>query len=186
MVCQSNNITFIEREGAMRLVGVRLAIAVCGVGVLGAAAVADEAKLPERKAGLWELSTTMDEGLGPRDNKVTLCIDADMERNTVRASILEHEKQCSKYDVRREGEATVVDMSCQFASRHVVSRTEMTGDFQSAMLVKIESTTSGEHNGQSVAVKRTITQTGKYLGENCGDLIGGEAKGPDGVKVMVQ
>lgn len=170
----------------MRLVGVRLAIAGFGVGILGGVAVADDPRLPERKAGLWELATTMDEGLGPRDNKVTLCIDADMERNTVQASVVEHRQQCSKYDIRREGEATVVDMSCQFASRHVVSRTEMTGDFQSAMLVKIESTTSGEHKGQSVAVKRTITQAGKYLGENCGDLIGGEAMGSDGVKVMVQ
>jgi hypothetical protein len=37
-----------------------------------------------------------------------------------------------------------------------------------------------------VAVKWKITQTGKYLGAHCGDLVGGEARGPDGAKVMVQ
>lgn len=171
----------------MRVVGLRLVIA-CAVGLsaLSGAAGADETRLPERKAGLWELHTVMDEGLGPKDQTLTLCVDADMERNTVEASNAEHAKQCSKYEITRDGEKTVVDMSCQYASRHVKSRTEMTGDFQSALSVKIESTTSGEHNGQTVAVKRTITQTGKYLAEACGDLAGGEAMGSDGTRVMVQ
>jgi hypothetical protein len=150
------------------------------------AASAENARLPERKAGLWELSTTMDEGLGPKDQTMKLCIDADMERNTVTASAEEHARQCSKYDVVREGERTIVDMSCQFSSRQVVSHTEMSGDFQTAFQVKIESTTSGEHNQQSVSVKRTITQKGKYLGENCGDLVGGEAMGSDGSRILVQ
>jgi hypothetical protein len=147
---------------------------------------AEDARMPERKAGLWELATTMDEGLGPKDQTITMCIDADMERTTAAAAADEHGKQCSKHEIKREGENTVVDMSCQFASRHVVSRTEMSGDFKSAFQVKIESTTSGEHNSQTVSVKRTITQKGKYLGESCGDLVGGEAKGPDGSKVLVQ
>jgi hypothetical protein len=62
----------------------------------------------------------------------------------------------------------------------------MSCDFQTAMLVKIESTTSGMEKSQSISVKRTITQNGTYLGENCGDLQPGEAKSPDGTKVMVQ
>jgi len=147
---------------------------------------ATDAKLPERKAGLWEMFTTMDEGLGPKDQTITMCIDADMERTTAAGAAEEHGKQCSKHEIKREGEKTVVDMSCQFASRHVVSRTEMSGDFKTAFEVKIESTTSGEQSNRTVSVKRTITQKGKYLGESCGDLLGGEAKGPDGNKVLVQ
>lgn len=164
----------------------RVAVACSLTFLVSATVYAEDAKLPERKAGLWELSTTMDEGLGPKDQTMTMCIDADMERNTVAASDEEHTKQCSKYDVKRDGETVVVDMSCQYASRHVASHTEMSGDFQKSFLIKIESTTSGEHNSQSVSVKRTITQTGKYLNESCGDLMGGEAKGSDGTRVMVQ
>lgn len=167
----------------MRALGyglVAIGFAMCG------AVAADTAKLPERKAGLWELSTTMDEGLGPKDQTMKICIDADMERNTVNASADEHAKQCSKYEIKKEGAKTMVDMACQFASRHVVSHTEMTGDFQNAFNVKIESSTSGEHNKQSVTVKRTITQNGKYLGESCGDLVGGEAMGSDGSRMLVQ
>lgn len=172
----------------MRLTTARACVAAIGlVGMAGIAAqAADGARLPERKAGLWELKTTMDEGMGPKEQTLTMCVDADMERNTVNASDVEHKEQCTKYEIKREGEATVVDMSCQFASRHVASRTEMTGDFQSSLTVKIESTTSGEHNGQSVSVKRTITQLGKYLGASCGELSGGEAMGADGTRVMVQ
>jgi hypothetical protein len=162
-----------------------LALALLVAGTYSPAS-ADTARMPERKAGLWELSTTMDEGLGPKDQMLTMCIDAEMERTTVFASTEEHTKQCSKYDIKREGENTIVDMTCQFASRQVVSRTEMSGDFKNAFLVKIKSTTSGEHNSQSVSVKRTITQTGKYLGESCGDLVGGEAKGADGSRILVQ
>lgn len=171
----------------MRRAMVCVALAgMAGAWAVGGAAAADQPRLPERKAGLWELHTVMDEGLGPKDQTLTMCVDADMERLTVMASNDEHVKQCSTYEIKREGDKTVVDMSCQYASRFVKSRTEMTGDFQSALAVKIESTTSGDHNGQSVAVKRTITQTGKYLGANCGDLVGGEAKGADGSKILVQ
>lgn len=170
----------------MRFGTVRLALAWFAVGALSGAAVAENVSLPERKAGLWELTTSMDEGQGPVDRTLTMCVDADMERNTVIASLIEHKQQCSKYNISRDGEKTVVDMSCRFDARNVDSRTEMTGDFQKTLLVKIESTTSGDHRGQSVAVKRTITQTGRYLGESCGDLVGGEAMSSDGTRVMVQ
>jgi hypothetical protein len=185
MVRAGNDITLNMGSLAMRAAWLGLVIA--GVCVVARPVLADEAvKIPERKAGLWELTTTMDEGLGPKDQTLTMCVDADMEKNTVASSLHEHDKQCTKHEVKKEGDKTVVEMSCQFASRHVVSRTEMSGDFQTSLGVRIESTTSGDHNGQTVAVKRTITQTGKYLGESCGDLAGGEAKGPDGSKVMVQ
>ena len=144
-------------------------------------------ELPQRKAGLWELKTVMDEGdKGPRNESLTMCVEAEMERNTVRASIEEHKSNCTKYSVTREGGMTKVDAACDYNGRHVDSVTEMSGDFQTAMLVKIESTTSGMEKSQSITVKRTITQNGKYLGESCGDLEPGEAKSPDGTKVMVQ
>lgn len=148
--------------------------------------LADDARMPERKAGLWQMATTMDEGLGPVTQDLTMCIDAGMERTTVAASADEHGKQCKRYEITRQGETTVVEMDCQFASRQVVSKTELSGDFKTTFMVKIESKTSGEHNSQSVSVKRKISQSGKFLGEDCGDLAGGEAKAPDGTRIMVQ
>lgn len=37
-----------------------------------------------------------------------------------------------------------------------------------------------------VPIKRTITQTGRYMSETCKDLQPGEARAPDGSKIMVQ
>jgi hypothetical protein len=62
----------------------------------------------------------------------------------------------------------------------------MSGDFQSAFTVKIDSTTSGIQDAQSISVKRTIEQQGKFLGDSCGELKAGEAMGSDGSKMMVQ
>ncbi len=58
--------------------------------------------LPERKAGLWDLKTVMDEGNGPREHAFKLCIDESMEKNTVKASLADHKANCTKYDVTSE------------------------------------------------------------------------------------
>jgi hypothetical protein len=62
----------------------------------------------------------------------------------------------------------------------------MSGNFQDAFTVKIDSTTSGIQDSQTVSIKRVIEQQGKYLGESCGDLKAGEAMGSDGTKILVQ
>ncbi len=146
----------------------------------------EAADLPLRKAGHWEIKTTMDEGMGPREQTLTMCIDADMERNTAAASKKQHADNCTLYEIKKSGDDTVVDAACLFDGRKVESKTHMSGDFEHAFNISIESTTSGSEHGQSVSVKRTITQDGKYLGQDCGGLQAGEAMGSDGHKIMVQ
>jgi len=151
------------------------------------AASDDAVTLPERKAGLWELKTVMDEGNGPRDQTMKLCIDAQMEKNTVRSSVAEHKANCSTYNVKTGNGSTTVDSDCLYNQRQVMSTTTMSGDFQTAFEIKIQSTTSDpEKKNQSVVIKRTITQLGKYLGDACGDLKPGEAQSADGTRILVQ
>jgi len=146
-----------------------------------------QATLPERKAGLWELKTVMDEGNGPHDQTMKLCIDGQMEKNTVSASVLEHKANCSSYDIKSGSGATEVNSDCLYNGRKVTSTTTMSGDFKSAFEIKIQSTTTEpEQKAQSVVVKRTITQLGKYVGESCGDLKAGEAEAADGTRILVQ
>jgi hypothetical protein len=169
-----------------RLATLSFALLAAAFFVASASSGALAQELPLRKAGLWELATVMDEGRGPRDQKLNMCIDDAMERTTAAASLAEHKANCARYDIKQEGGTTVVDADCAFGSS-VQSRTEMSGDFKTSFQVKIESTTINSNSqGQSVPVKRTITQTGTYLGESCGDLQPGEAMGPDGAKVAVQ
>lgn len=156
------------------------------LGLQAAAQAQVAADLPVRKAGRWELKTVMDEGLGPREQTLTMCVDAEMERKAVAGSAAEHKESCSKYEVVKSDGKVVVDAVCKMRERDIESHTEMTGDFQKAFAVRIESTTSGMNGSQSVSVKRTITQDGTYVGESCGDLQAGEAVGANGVKIMVQ
>ena len=150
-------------------------------------AFADDAtQVPLRKAGKWEMKTVMDEGFGPREQVLTMCVDADMERNTAQSSEMSHKQNCTKYEVKREGDTTTVDSACVFKGRNVESLTEMSGDFASKFKVVIKSRTWGTEHGQSISINRTITQNGTYLGESCGELKAGEAMGTDGHKIMVQ
>lgn len=143
--------------------------------------------LPTRKAGLWELKTVMDEGNGPRDQTLKICIDDRMEANTVAASIADHKANCSKYDIKTENGATVADGDCIYNRRQVVSRTEMSGDFKTGFSIKITSTTTdADAKEKTIVIKRSITQTGTYLSDSCGELGAGEAMGSDGSKISVQ
>jgi hypothetical protein len=148
---------------------------------------ADENTLPARKPGLWELKTVMDEGNGPRDQTLKMCIDERMEQNTVAASLADHKANCAKYDIKVADGVTTAEGECTYNGRLVISHTEMKGDFKSAFEIKIKSSTSDpEAKEQSIIIKRDITQSGSYLGESCGDLKAGEAMGPDGKKLAVQ
>lgn len=163
---------------------------VCATVLLAATAAltihASEATLPLRKAGKWEQKTLMDEGGKKHEQTLTICIDAEMERNTAAASAAEHKSRCSKYDVKQDGTNFVVEATCNMNNRDVESRTEMSGDFEKTFNVKITSTTSGIQDTQTIAIPRVIEQHGTYLGESCGDLKAGEAMGSDGTKLMVQ
>lgn len=168
----------------------RSATILCVGGLLTAVlpfAAARCAELPQRKAGLWEMTTVMDEGGGPKEQVLTMCIDAEMERNTVQASLAEHKSNCSRYDITRSGEKTLVDMDCEFSKARISGKTEMAGDFQGSFTVTIESTTARTgDNAQTVTIKRSIKQVGRYVGNACGDLKPGEAQAPDGTKILAQ
>lgn len=151
---------------------------------------AEDADLPLRKAGLWEVHTSIDEGQGARNQRLTMCIGEQMERDSVRASTMENRSGCSKYEIKKSSDETTVDAFCVYDERQVTNHTEMRGDFKTAFSVKVVSTTAGKapraQGGQPVNVHRTIVQEGKYLGESCGELKAGEATTTDGHKVIVQ
>ncbi|MBS0232142.1 MAG: DUF3617 family protein [Proteobacteria bacterium] len=159
------------------------------LGTAGMPAFGDNAgvTLPERKAGLWELRTQMDEGKGAHDQTMKLCVDAKMEKDTVLASIADHKENCSTYNIKASDDHTVVDADCLYNGRKVVSTTNMSGDFQSTFAIDIKSTTTDpSETRQDAAIKREITQLGKFVGESCGDLKPGEAEATDGSRIQVQ
>lgn len=164
-------------------------IAVCLVVAIAQTILVTEAKageIPTRKGGLWEQKTTMDQGNGPQDHTLTICIDDGMEKQTAAASLKQHKENCAKYEIKSTDGKTEVQAECVFNKRPVKSTTKMTGDFESNFNIKIESRTTLEDGGQSRILTRKINQIGKYLGDDCGELKPGEAMGSNGDKIMVQ
>lgn len=161
-----------------------LASAACFAPVAVAAETAD---LPKRQAGKWKLNTEMDEGRGPISQVLTMCITDELEAGTVAAAQKEHQSNCSRYEVKRDGDKTLVEAECAYAVDKVTSSTEMSGDFKTAFSVKIATTTITQPpSGNQIKRERKINQTGEYLGADCGDIKPGEAVSEDGSRVMVQ
>jgi len=147
----------------------------------------DAGGLPQRQPGKWKLSTEMDEGRGAIKQALTMCITAEMEKATADKAVSEHRSNCSRYDVKNDGETTVVEAECAYAVDRVISRTEMSGDFKKAFEVKIVTTTLTQPpGGNALTRERKITQVGEHLGSDCGDIQPGEAVADDGSRVMVQ
>jgi hypothetical protein len=155
--------------------------------VWSAPASAEQLELPQRQAGKWKLDTAMDEGRGPKSQSLTMCITEELEKSTVAAAKSSHQANCSRYDIKRDGDKTLVESECAYAVDKVTSSTEMTGDFKTSFNVKIATTTiTTPPAGKPIRRERTITQIGAYLGADCGDIKPGEAVSEDGSRVMVQ
>lgn len=158
----------------------------CAIAALG---LAENAKLPLRKAGQWEQKTVLDEGAGPRPEHVLqLCVDTKMEESTAAASDMEHRNNCKSYTIKAENGKTVMEADCDFGRQIIQSRTEMSGDFQKEFEIVVTSTTTrGGNDNQGKPIHRTIKQTGRFVSEKCQDgLAPGEAIAADGTKMLVQ
>jgi hypothetical protein len=155
--------------------------------LLQAPASASDGDLPQRQPGKWKLQTEMDEGRGPIKQSLTMCITEEMEKNTAAASANEHKTNCSRYDVKKDGDKTIVDAECAYAVDKVTSHTEISGDFKTSFTVKIDSKTiTTPPTGKPIQRERKIDQSGEHLGDDCGDIKPGEAVTEDGSRVMVQ
>ncbi len=155
--------------------------------LLPARALAADGELPQRQPGKWKLQTEMDEGRGPIKQSLTMCITEEMEKNTAAAALSEHKSNCSRYDVKKDGDTTIIDSECAYAVDKVTSRTEASGDFKTSFKVDIVTTTiTTPPSGKPLQRERRIKQTGEMLGADCGDIKPGEAVTEDGNRVMVQ
>lgn len=142
----------------------------------GSATLAIE--LPVRKDGLWQLTMTLEKG-GMPPQVIKQCVDAatDKKMNSVSGSL--GREQCSKQEVRQVGNGIVVDSVCKVGPMTTTSHAVVSGDFNSAYNVQVDSRQEG---GPSIpgmpngAMKMTIAA--KWLG-NCesgqkpGDMIMG-------------
>jgi hypothetical protein len=125
--------------------------------------------MPQRKAGLWQLTMNFDGGKIPAQT-MKQCIDAETDKlmNSPAGSM--GREQCTQNNVQRVGSTIVVDSTCKFANVTNVSHAVISGDFNSAYTVQVDSKREGgppmPGGGAGSAAGGTTRMmiTAKYLG----------------------
>ncbi len=142
--------------------------------------------LPARKAGLWEIKTTMD-GAGHPAQVAQHCIDAETDKlmNTIGGEM--RKEACPKQDVQKVGATYVVDSVCKFGPMTSTSRGVVTGDFNSAYTVKLTSKREGGPNipGMPADGSSNMTVEAKWLGACAADQKPGDMIMAGGRKVNI-
>jgi uncharacterized protein DUF3617 len=101
---------------------------------------------PKRKSGLWEIETSSSAQAGV-SHKAQMCIDqkSDDALNQMGSGMTKD--MCSKSDVRREGGNIVLDSVCKFGTTTATTHSVVTGQFDSAYKVEMQSTYDPPMNG---------------------------------------
>ena len=139
------------------------------IGVAPVAAHAQRLELPTRRPGLWELRMVTQQPAGTPDMTMIMCIDAETDREMMQFGLKASEGNCSRFDMKRAGGDYVIDAECAFGPLKTVSKTTISGDFQSSIVVRVEGTMQGVPGGGEGPQPTTMTQTASWKGATCTD-----------------
>lgn len=142
--------------------------------------------LPPRRPGQWEIRMLTEKPAGIPEIASQICIDASTDREIMEFGLRMSEKTCAKYAMKREGKGFVIDAECAFGPVKSVTRTTMTGDFQSSYTVRIEGTTQGIKGGKGPQ-PTLMVHTARWAGAACSKgMKPGDIAMPGGVKLNVK
>ncbi len=144
-----------------------------------AVSIADD--FPQRKAGLWEVTTSA-AGM-PGGQVVKQCIDA-----TTDAAMMQVGKSmggqmgmsCAKNEVKKEGGSFVAESDCNMAGTRMISKTVFSGDFNSAY--SAESTARYEPAMMGMSESKTKISA-RWLGPCEANQQPGDMIMPNGMKM---
>lgn len=143
------------------------------------------AEIPARKPGLWEMKMTL-EGRNVPMPGFQHCIDAatDRQMNTMGAAT--RADQCAKKDVQVSGGTVTVDSVCELGNgMTATSHAVVTGDFNSAYVVKVSSKRSGSPATPGLPPETNMTIEAKWLGPCKADQKPGDMIMGNGMKMNI-
>jgi hypothetical protein len=100
--------------------------------------------------------------------KAQMCIDKATDRDLMDFGLRMSKDNCKRYDLKRAGQTWTIDSDCTFGPIKSVSRTVISGDFQSVVSVRIEGTSEGLP-GAKGSQPTLLTQTSRFLNAACSD-----------------
>lgn len=158
------------------------AVAIC---VLSASS-AFASELPTRKAGLWELKMEF-QGRNLPTQLMQQCTDATTDQLMTLNFGGAAERNCQKRDVHNSGGAITVDSVCSFGDATTTSHAVVSGDFNSAYTVQINSTRQGGRPipGAPPGGESHMTIAAKWLGPCAAGQRPGDVMMGNGMKMNV-
>jgi hypothetical protein len=172
----------------MRRAATLTAIVVSLAGALPAAAQTS-ADFPSRRAGHWEIRVVTEKPNGAPALDTQVCIDAATDRELMEFGLRFSKDACSRFDIKRAGQTTVIDSQCTFGPVSSKLRTVMSGDFQTTFTVRIEGTTDGMplQGGGKGPQETLIVQTGRWTAAACPDgMKPGDFTLPGGMRFNIK
>jgi hypothetical protein len=140
--------------------------------------------MPPRKAGLWELKMSI-EGSPMPGQAFQHCIDAatDKAMNDLGGGM--RAEQCSKQDMQRSGNTLTIDSVCNIGGATTTSRAVVTGDFNSAYTVKVNSKRAGGPAVPGMPAETNMTIAATWLGACKADQRPGDMIMGNGMKMNI-
>jgi len=158
-----------------------LGSAICFALSAGSARAED---LPVRKAGLWEMKLVTTGSPVP-EMTMQHCTDETVDKEMSNNVSPMAKQICAKQEIKKTATGYVSDSECSVAGVSTTSHAEITGDFNSAYMVK---STSHAQGGVAGAAGRdsTMTVQAKWLGACKADQKPGDIVMPGGFKMNVR
>jgi uncharacterized protein DUF3617 len=150
------------------------------------AASAQTLDLPTRKAGLWEISMTVEKPKGMPAITTKACLDPATDRELMDHGLKLAGGKCKSLTSRRQGQSYVIDAECSFGGAASRTRTVIAGDFGSSYTVRTEGATEGGTGAEKGPHPTLMTQTATWKSADCPGMKPGDMTMPGGLKVNVK
>jgi len=140
--------------------------------------------MPARKAGLWDMTMTF-EGRNTPPQTMQQCIDASTDKAMQDMSAGMRGQSCSKREVKKAGNTIVFDSVCSMGAGTTTSHGVVSGDFNSAYTVKVNSKREGGPPVPNMPAETNMTIESKWLGPCKADQKPGDIIMANGMKMNV-
>ena len=128
--------------------------------LLGAFSFALALELPVQKPGLWKTTMTGEKVPGG-SRSYNMCLDAASLAEAKASADAHLKNDCSKSDVRMQGNTWISESTCTFSGIHMDGHTETTYSGDNAFHTEVTSTSDSPKHGKTTTV---MTVDSKYLG----------------------
>lgn len=148
-------------------------------------ALSQEISLPPRRPGLWDVVTVTRKPDKVPKISARMCIDSATDRELMDFGLKMSKDTCARYDVRGKGTKWSIDADCTIGPLKTVTRTQISGDFQTLVSIAIDGSVTGMP-GTTGPQPTQMTQDSRWISADCPGMKAGDIVLEGGTKINVK